>query len=211
MIKNGYLSTGWDTWRYKLKDLKQFERWVTFVQFTIFFFHKNVFYTNIETEMLNISFKNKPKAGWKEYNFECWKSELYAGQNSQISYSFTLNDLILFHQYILSHSRHIHSHRKQNFYSTQLLYSFNILCASLFTRQWLNPRLLPLDSYLLETRVFKDTGIPNVFLVSMDVTRAPDVTTCTHRGDTQKCFIRLRPEVQPLTLFYWRMIPFSHT
>ena len=132
--------------------------------------------------MLNISFKNKPKAGWKEYNFECWKSELYAGQNSQISYSFTLNDLILFHQYILSHSRHIHSHRKQNFYSTQLLYSFNILCASLFTRQWLNPRLLPLDSYLLETRVFKDTGIPNVFLVSMDVTRAPDVTTCTHRG-----------------------------
>ena len=38
--------------------------------------------------------------------------------------------------------------------------------------------------YLLETRVFKDTKIPNVFLVSMDV------TSLYKPGDTQKCFIR---------------------
>ena len=142
----------------------------------------------------NISCKNKPEAGWKGYNFECWKSELCVGQNSQISYSFILNDLILFYQYIHSHS-------------TQLIYSFSILCASLFMRQWLNPRLLPLDSYLLETRVFKDTKIPNVFLVSMDVTRAPDVTTYTHRGDTQKCFIRggsaPRSNILPFSIEEW--------
>ena len=57
--------------------------------------------------------------------------------------------------------------RGQNFYSTLLLYSYNILYASLFTHHWIpGPRLL----YILETSVFEDTRIPNVFLVSVDVT-----------------------------------------
>ena len=52
--------------------------------------------------------------------------------------------------------------------------------------------------YLLETRVFKDTGIPNVFLVSKDV------TSLYKPGGYSKKFYtgRLRPEVQHLTLFY---------
>ena len=52
--------------------------------------------------------------------------------------------------------------------------------------------------YLLETRVFKDTKIPNVFLVSMDV------TSLYKPGGYSKMFYkgRLRPEVQHLTLFY---------
>ena len=55
----------------------------------------------------------------------------------------------------------------QNFYSTLLLYSFNILYAPLL--------------YILETSVFEDTRIPNnVFLVSVDFT-----SLCTP-GDTKK-------------------------
>ena len=66
----------------------------------------------------------------------------------------------------------------QNFYSTLLLYSFNILYVFLFVHHWIpGPRLL----YILETSVFEDTRIPNnVFLVSMDV------TSLYIPGDTKK-------------------------
>ena len=66
----------------------------------------------------------------------------------------------------------------QNFYSTLLLYSFNILYPSLLTHHWIpGPRLL----YILETSVFEDTRIPNnVVLVSMDV------TSLYTPGDTKK-------------------------
>ena len=145
----------------------------------------------------NISCKNKPEAGWKGYNFDCWKSELCVGQNSQISYSFILNDLILFYQYIHSHSRHIHSHWKQNFYSTQLFYSFNILCASVFPRisDWI-------PSSCLWTLIFWK----HVFL------KTPEYQPIHTEGILKMFYTgRLRPEVQPIILFYWRMIPLSHT
>ena len=59
--------------------------------------------------------------------------------------------IILFHEYIYSYTRHIFIHiRGQKFYSTQLLYSFNILCASLFTHHWIPSSCL---LYFLETRI----------------------------------------------------------
>ena len=44
--------------------------------FITLLFHKNVLYKNIEAEInlrnfKNISFKNKPEADWKGYNFVC--------------------------------------------------------------------------------------------------------------------------------------------
>ena len=156
----------------------------------------------------NISCKNKPEAGWKGYNFECWKSELCVLAKFT---NFIFLHIERFNSFLPIYSftftTYSFTFKTKFLFNTVVIFIQHFVRIPLPSHQWLDPRLLPLDSYLLETRVFKDTKIPNVFLVSMDV------TSLYTPGGYSKTFYtgRLRPEVQPLTLFYWRMIPLSHT